>query len=146
MPILLQWRWWNWSRVHKSIDDILRGLGHKYVKRFQFSSPFPNIQHRYTRVRVWQELIDFPWKYERKYLHFSLKFSQINSSKTSSINFKSSFFKSSFIILIIVLLYIETYFHNENIDPLSTSTFISSYNLVAGWMGCQLQKLASRVC
>ena len=92
VPNLLQWWWWNWSRVHKSIDDILRGLGHKYVKRFQFSSPFPNIQHRYTRVRVWQELIDFPWKYERKYLHFSLKFSQINSSKMSSVNFKSNFF------------------------------------------------------
>ena len=89
--ILLQWWWWNWSRVHKSIDDILRGLGHKYVKRFQFSSPFPNIQHRYTRVRVWQELIDFPWKYERKYLHFSLKILQINSSKKWSINFRFFF-------------------------------------------------------
>ena len=94
--ILLQWWWWNWSRVHKSIDDILRGLGHKYVKRFQFSSPFPNIQHRYTQVRVWQELIDFPWKYERKYLHFSLKILQINSSKKSSINFKSNFFLTLF--------------------------------------------------
>ena len=123
VPILLQWWWWNWSRVHKSIDDILRGLGHKYVKRFQFSSPFPNIQHRYTGVRVWQELIDFPWKYERKYLlHFSLKFSQINSSKKSSINFKSNFLNLRIILLKQELIFFLAYY--ENIDLIN---FISVY-------------------